>query len=195
METTSTFEGCDEMVRVVNDAVRRPTVEQLTGALKDGLSELIKSGRLALPPELKQPCNGHYARRLLYKSEELGYVVVAMVWGPKQGTPLHDHAGTWCVEGVLEGEIEVTQYDLQEDAGPRLRFERQETLHTERGAAGSLIPPFDYHTIANARGDASAITLHVYGEEMNHCTVFEPVADQGAGDWYEKKSKPLSYDA
>ncbi len=26
-----------------------------------------------------------------------------MTWGPGQGTPLHDHAGIWCVEGVVEG--------------------------------------------------------------------------------------------
>ena len=191
METLCTFEGCDEMVRVVDEAIRQPTTEGLTGALKNGLSELIKSGRLALPPELRTTCGEHYARRLLYKSDELGYVVVAMIWGPKQGTPLHDHAGTWCVEGVLEGEIEVTQYDLQEDDGLRLRFERQEAQHTTVGAAGSLIPPFDYHTIVNARGDSSAITIHVYGEEMKSCTIFEPVA----ADWYEKKTKPLSYDA
>ena len=38
-----------------------------------------------------------------------------MTWGPGQGTPLHDHAGMWCVEGVLEGRIEVARYDLLDE--------------------------------------------------------------------------------
>jgi len=190
----TTFRGCDEMVAIVDAAVRQPTTEQLTAVLKKGLSELIMSGGISLPEEVGKTCGEHYARRLLYKSDEHGYAVVAMIWGPSQGTPLHDHAGTWCVEGVLEGEIEVTQYDLLEDSGPKMRFERQQTQNTGVGSAGSLIPPFEYHTIANHRGDTRAITLHIYGEEMTTCTIFEPLTDTGSADWYQKKSKPLSYD-
>ena len=36
-----------------------------------------------------------------------------MTWGPGQGTPVHDHGGLWCVEGVVEGQIAVTRYDVQ----------------------------------------------------------------------------------
>ena len=38
-----------------------------------------------------------------------------MTWGPGQRTALHDHAGIWCVEGVVEGEMAVTRYELLEE--------------------------------------------------------------------------------
>ena len=38
-----------------------------------------------------------------------------MTWGPGQRTALHDHAGIWCVEGVMEGEMEVIRYELLEE--------------------------------------------------------------------------------
>ena len=44
-----------------------------------------------------------YARRLLHRNDRLGYTAVVMTWAPGQRTPLHDHAGIWCVEGVVEG--------------------------------------------------------------------------------------------
>ena len=46
-----------------------------------------------------------------------GYSVVVMVWDRNQGTPLHDHAGVWCVECVYRGRIRVTSFDLENDAG------------------------------------------------------------------------------
>ena len=38
------------------------------------------------------------------------YTAVVMTWGPGQGTAMHDHGGLWCVEGVVEGAMTVTQY-------------------------------------------------------------------------------------
>ena len=187
---TKPFRGREALIEMLDDAVQRPTVEDITGRLKDGLSALMSDRALDLPETLRSCCSDHYARRLLYRSEEHGYVAIAMIWGPQQGTPLHDHDGTWCVEGVLDGEIEVTQYDLIEEAGERCRFDRRDSLATTIGDAGSLIPPFDYHTIRNLRRRESSITVHVYGREMTECTIFQPLE----GDWYQRQVKPLSYD-
>ena len=35
-----------------------------------------------------------------------------MVWQPGQQTPIHDHGGVWCVEGVYQGHMHITQYDV-----------------------------------------------------------------------------------
>ena len=51
-----------------------------------------------------------------------------MTWGPGQGTPLHDHAGIWCVECVVEGEMEVRQYDLVEENAGSFRFVPQPSI-------------------------------------------------------------------
>ena len=118
----------------------------------------------SLPEEIQVAGSESYARRLLYKSERWGYAVVAMAWGPRQGTPLHDHAGTWCVEGVLKGELEITQFDLVEQKDTRFRFNPQGTVTAGPGSAGSLIPPFEYHTLKNNLPDDTSVTIHVYGQ-------------------------------
>lgn len=190
MGLESGFQGHREMIAMLDSAVRQPTTEEITGRLKDGMCDLIRSGVVRLPDPLRRPNPDHYARRLLYRSDDLGYVVVAMIWGPGQGTALHDHGGTWCVEGVLEGQIAVTQYDLLEQGGQGWQFRKLDTQLTGVGTAGSLIPPHEYHTIANPQTSKPAITMHVYGHEMRECRVFQP-ADEG---WYQPCIKSLSYD-
>jgi len=189
LEATAEFSGREELVSRLDEAVQRASLGEVTTAVRNTLSELIRTGALKLPEAVKRPCSEHYARRLLYRSPDHQYTVIAMVWGPRQGTPLHDHAGVWCVEGVLEGEIDVTQYGLVEEEENRFHFEPLGTVRAGIGTSGSLIPPFEYHTIANARSDASSVTIHVYGQELDHCTIF----DGGAGGWYGRQTKSLYY--
>jgi len=111
-----------------------------------------------------------------------------MTWGPGQGTPLHDHAGIWCVEGVVSGQMDVTQFDLVEESNDAYRFEAKGCVHASVGSAGCLIPPFEYHILANAL-ETPSITLHVYGGEMTTCHVFEPAGN----DRYVRRERPLSY--
>ena len=80
-------------------------------------------------------------------------------------------------------------FDLLERKGELYRFQEQETVRAGFGMAGSLIPPFEYHTIHNALSDVSSVTIHVYGARMEHCTIFEPV---GQG-WYKQHEKQLEY--
>jgi 3-mercaptopropionate dioxygenase len=177
------------LVALLDEAVRRRDPREIVTAVKDALCQLIGDPQMALPGGVCQPCAGHYARRLLYRSEGLGYTVLAMTWGPGQGTPIHDHAGMWCVEGVWSGEIEVQQYEVAESRGERYRFEHCGTLRAGVGSAGCLIPPHDYHLIRNPLDDRSAVSLHIYGGEMCNCHVFNSAGD----GWYIRSSKPLSY--
>ena len=110
--------------------------------------------------------------------------------GPGQGTPLHDHCGLWCVEGVWEGELEITQYELLEHDGERFRFRAAGGMRAGPGSAGSLIPPHEYHTIRNASPDRIAISLHVYKGPMEQCCMFRP-AD---GEWHERTDALLKVD-
>ncbi|NIL99465.1 MAG: hypothetical protein GTN89_00530 [Acidobacteria bacterium] len=43
--------------------------------------------------------------------------------------------------------------------------------------------------LANANSDRKAVTLHVYGGEMDRCNVYEP-ADDG---WWTRHPKSLGY--
>jgi predicted metal-dependent enzyme (double-stranded beta helix superfamily) len=183
--------GCRDLVESIDEAAASGDVDEITRGVQAVLTELATERRVELPEELRQPSGDSYARRLIFQSEDPAYTVLAMVWGPGQGTPVHDHSGMWCVEGVVEGRIDVTQYDLVERQGERCRFDAQETIHAGVGSSGRLIPPFDYHTIANACGEECAITIHVYGGEMVRCMVYEPLAD----GWYLERERTLSYTA
>ena len=184
-----TVHGLDELIGRLDQAVQRASAERVCAEVKDTLEQLLTSGTLELPAALVEPRPDRYARRLLHKSDELGYSVLVMTWGPGQGTPLHDHAGMWCVEGVASGNIDVTQYEQLEQQGDRYRFRRQGTVSAGVGNAGALIPPFEYHTIANVSPTEKAVTVHVYAGEMTSCTIFVPQDD----GWYERQERQLSY--
>ncbi len=163
-----------------------------TNEVKRALEHLVRSGDLDLPDRFRQPVASAYARRLLHRCPQTGCTAIVMCWGPGQETALHDHAGLWCVECVLEGEIEVESFQrVAGDSPDRLRFEPTETVRCGVGEAGSLIPPNEYHVLRNPRPDRIAMTLHIYEDEMQYCTLFR----QMAGGWYTPERHPLGYDA
>ena len=188
--TYPAFTGRDALLAVIEQACSQPNGESLTRSLRDGLCRLIKERTVFLPDCVFEPVEGHYARRELYACPERGTSVVAMTWAPGQGTPIHDHCGLWCVEGVWQGQLEITRYELEEEAEDRCRFSRHETLLAGTGTAGSLLPPHEYHTIRNPSADQIAISLHVYQKAMGQCATFEPEE----GDWYRRGQRRLCLD-
>jgi predicted metal-dependent enzyme (double-stranded beta helix superfamily) len=185
-------DGLAQLILRIDDAVKLGDPDAITQRVKQELQDAIRARTVDLPARFHQVRPDGYARRLLHRDDALGYTAVVMTWGPGQRTPLHDHAGIWCVEGVVEGRMDVTQFDLVEDqetvAGHAYTFEAKGCVHAAVGSAGCLIPPFEYHVLANAL-DKPSITLHVYGGEMTTCHVFEP-AEAGR---YVRRDRALVY--
>ena len=189
-----TIETVDPLIEQLRGAVRLGEVAAIAERIKQTLESYIPAEGLRLPERFLHTKPDGYCRRLLHRDPELGFTAVVMTWGPGQRTALHDHAGIWCVEGVLEGQMEVHRYELLEEPEPGVfRFVERETLTAGAGEAGALIPPLEHHVLANNRPDQASLTLHVYGGDMDHCTVFEPV--EGDGQLYRSLEKSLSYDA
>lgn len=184
------FPGCHELINALDQAVQHSLTSEITGAIRDTLSKFISEREVRLPECVFQTCGDHYARRELYRSEKFGYSVVAMTWGPTQGTPMHDHSGMWCVEGVWQGELKITQYELMEQTGDRFRFESRGSVQAGAGSTGSLIPPHEYHTIYNPSPDNVAVSLHIYRDTMVECSVFQEL---GQG-WFKRNERILSVD-
>lgn len=176
-----------ELVLQLDRAVELGDPQRTTAAVKRTLSDLIRAHRIRLAERYFEPLPDTYARRLLHRDERRGYSAIVMTWGPGQGTSLHDHAGIWCVEGVVAGEMEVVQYEMTDDADGRYRFAPRGRVHALAGASGALIPPFEYHILKNALADRVSVTLHVYGGEMTHCHFFEPCDD----DTFRRVGKDL----
>jgi 3-mercaptopropionate dioxygenase len=186
-----TAHGVETLIEKLREAVRLGEPEAITRRVKDELEGMIANGGLALPERFHHARPDCYARRLLHLDEELGWSALVMTWGPGQHTALHDHAGIWCVEGVVEGRMDVERYELVEEEDGLCRFEERDKVQAGVGSAGALIPPFDFHVLGNALADRPSLTLHVYGGEMDHCSIFEPLGD---GRWRRQQHR-LSYDA
>ena len=184
--TLPCFEG---LKAELDAAVRLREPAAIAQRVKSALQTTLRCDGLPLPPQFFEPRPDTYARRLLHRDPDGLYTAVVMTWGPGQGTPLHDHAGIWCVECVVDGEMEVRQYDLVSEKDGAFRFQPQPCMDAVRGSAGCLIPPYEYHTLANRRPDGSSVTLHIYGGEMTHCHVFQP-QDDGS---YQRVERSLSY--
>ena len=185
------FPGYAEIVARLDAAVREPSPEAITIRLKEDLEEVLGSGQLRLPERFRAPHPDRYARRLLHRDPGGRYTAVVMTWGPGQGTAMHDHGGLWCVEGVVEGAMTVTQYDVVDQPDGMFRASRAGPVRrTGVGSAGHLIPPTDVHVLANALPDSVSVTLHVYGGSLDRCRIFVPRAEGG----YEEQFRALSYD-
>jgi len=188
---TLKFNGKQELIQRIDAAIDDGSAEKITQCVRDVLCAMMDEHKLDLPACVYDCPGDHYARRLIHKDEARGYTIMAMTWGPGQGTPVHDHSGMWCVEAVWNGQIEVTQYELTEVKGDRFRLEPRTTMRAGIGSAGSLIPPHEYHTIRNPGRNEPAVTIHIYSGEMNTCAVFRPIGD----DWYQRERRELQLDA
>ena len=181
--------GLSQVLARVQEAVYDgTTVPQTVRAVQRTLSAcLTQSGWL--PESCRQPAGECYARHLVHRDPDDRFSVVAMVWSPGQKTPVHDHAGVWCVEGIYEGRLAITRYDLVGaiEAGIA-HFRRHDQILEGTGATGALIPPVEYHTIENHGADV-AISVHVYGCDMKRCRAFLPRED----GTYQVCEKQLSY--
>jgi len=104
-----------------------------------------------------------YRQYLLHRDPRARYAVVSFVWGPGQGTPIHDHT-VWGLIGVLRGAEDAQAYrfvarDRLVAAGPSIRL--------ERGAVDAVSPSrLDIHRVRNAHDDRVSISIHVYGGDI-----------------------------
>jgi len=113
-----------------------------------------------LPDAFAEPDENRYRQYLLYCDPLARFSVVSFVWGPGQGTPVHDHT-VWGLVGMLRG----AEYSI-----PYAPVEGAEGL--KPGARRTLAPgqieivsPLqgDIHEVANAQKDRPSISIHVYG--------------------------------
>ncbi len=179
-----------DLVAKLQGAMPASNDTERCNAIKDVLVEHIGTSECPLDSDLLEAVAAQYGRRLLYKDPAGTFTVVLMIWGAGQGTPMHDHAGLWCVDCVCLGNITVESYEPQPartDGSGLLDFEKALTVEAGMGEAGALIPPFEYHTIHNPHMQMAA-TVHVYGGEITECNIFVP---EGSG--YRLEVMPLGY--
>ncbi|MGJ4995364.1 cysteine dioxygenase [Bradyrhizobium sp. HKCCYLS3077] len=144
-----------ETARLVTDTTDEAT---LLAALAPKLKDLIAHDDW-LPDAYAVADGARYRQYLLYADPLDRFSIVSFVWGPGQGTPVHDHR-VWGLVGVLRGEERSVSYARQADGS--LRGGMPERL--QAGQTAAVSPEIgDIHAISNGLADRSSISIHVYG--------------------------------
>lgn len=111
-----------------------------------------------------------YRRIPLNTDKTRNYEALLIVWPPDHATPIHDHDGLWGMEFVLDGALEVESFQLC--LAPSIHLERE---HSTIVGVGDHIAfsQADYaHRCRNLSRRREALSLHVYGGELNRYRSF-----------------------
>jgi predicted metal-dependent enzyme (double-stranded beta helix superfamily) len=117
-----------------------------------------------LPNAIAEPDPDSYRIHLLHLDPARRFSVSAMVWGPGQGTPIHDHT-VWGMVGVLRGRERCEDFSLRfAPEGPLVPGDVHE-LHP--GDIDFVSPSVgDIHRVSNAVADGASVSIHVYGGDI-----------------------------
>lgn len=126
----------------------RDNQRKIVESVEPLVERLVTSDDLSwLKPEYREPPKGKagvasgYGQYCLYRrGTELS--VIAFCWGPKQGTPIHDHL-SWGVLGFIDGAEKETRYKRVDDgANPEHAQLREVGVHyTEKGRTSHIVTP------------------------------------------------------
>jgi predicted metal-dependent enzyme (double-stranded beta helix superfamily) len=140
------------------------------------MERLLEGDRSFLRPAHFLSDPDHYARNAIYISPDQQLSLFALVWLPGQWTPVHDH-GSWGVVGVLQGLLEersLMAVDGHITADHGIRLKRGGVLLLKEKSISSFVPNPDHiHMTGVPRERAMAVTLHLYGRNMNSFHIYD----------------------
>jgi predicted metal-dependent enzyme (double-stranded beta helix superfamily) len=121
-------------------------------ALADGLSDLRRNNR-------------GFERWLVGRRGRPGVSVLVMAWPPGYTTPSHDHAGLWGIELSMYGALEVESWSRPSTAEP-WQLRGRDWLGPGDATWFDADMPY-MHRCRNLSRHETALTLHVYGGDLN----------------------------
>jgi predicted metal-dependent enzyme (double-stranded beta helix superfamily) len=142
-------------------------------ALEGPIAAAVRDPFWLAPPFRRVQGTGTYY--LLWRDRDSDVSLVAMVLGPGDATPIHDHL-TWGVVGVYEGTQRDTRYVLR--AG---RLHEKSSVRRPSGSVTTLLPPDDdIHFVRSETSGGQAISIFFMGSNMG-CRprhVFDPAGSR-----------------
>jgi predicted metal-dependent enzyme (double-stranded beta helix superfamily) len=163
----------DYVVGVEDCLDRRPAMPALIKEVSVLTKGIVQDGSW-LGEEHRRSSPDHYTRHLLHRDRKNRFIVLSVVWLPGQGTPIHDH-GCWGVMGVVDGELEVINYERMDDGTVAGHAEVREAsgIETSTGGVSYVLPPYhEIHRVAN-RSERPTLTVHIYGRDIDEVSVFD----------------------
>ena len=146
-------------------------------AIAPVMHSLLPQAGAFLGPTHRRSDPHHYARNAVQIGDELS--LYALVWLPGQWTPVHDH-GSWGVVGVIEGALHERAWlrTSPDDGRDRdITLVAGGVLVLDRGSVSSFVPNPDHiHVTGVPHGQAAALTLHLYGRNMDSFHIYDVAA-------------------
>jgi predicted metal-dependent enzyme (double-stranded beta helix superfamily) len=164
----------DQCRRVIST---HDTPAQFVEAVAPLMHDMLSQAGMMLDPAHRRSDPTHYARNAVLIGEDLS--LYALVWLPGQWTPVHDH-GSWGVVGVIEGALhEQAWLRTSPDDGrdQSIKLVPGGALILDPGSVTSFVPNPDHiHVTGVPEGKRAALTLHLYGRNMNSFHVYDVAA-------------------
>lgn len=161
MNTPRFFQFLDAMDVIVSRAQPEPA---LLDESEDALKLLIAHDDW-LPSEFARPDAEKYQSYALYIDPHARYSVSSFVWGPGQGTPVHNHT-VWGLVGVLRGAERCEEFPAPDSVASVAMVSGHEHALL-RGEVDRVSPTIgDWHRVSNALSDAPSVSIHVYGTDI-----------------------------
>lgn len=154
-----------EVEAILDATSERHAPQQIAAGLRDLLKNKNLSVDHLLPFSIdKRALNDGFRRHLLYRDSEERFSIQAIVWGPQQASPIHDHLA-WCVAGLYQGEQHETIYELL----PLRKTQCLVPVKRERKRPGDVTHfvgnRSNIHRVENV-GQQFAVSIHVYGVDV-----------------------------
>jgi predicted metal-dependent enzyme (double-stranded beta helix superfamily) len=151
-------------------------IEKIRAELKKGpvdnkgLQVIMAAAKSSINELQEELCHQDWepGRYMLYKDPQYGFVVMMLVWGVGDKTPIHAH-GTWGVEAIIKNNVRVTTYSNC-PVSPKMKTD---DICAAGDIAFVLPPDDDVHVVAQ-EGLLPAISVHIYGHELVNNIVFYP---------------------
>jgi predicted metal-dependent enzyme (double-stranded beta helix superfamily) len=152
---------CDSLDAMFEASVNFPEPSDsafFARCMRIALAEAAAQSSL-LAPAQREGSVENYRRHLLAADPHGRYAIAALVWQPRQTSPVHAHH-TWCGYAVLEGSLNETVFSWNGAqhcaSATRTQTRQRGAVSFVRGGRGGI------HQLGN-NSDAPAISLHIYG--------------------------------
>lgn len=117
-----------------------------------------------------------YRRIALDDGRPRGYEALVIAWPPRHVTPIHDHDGLWGLEFILDGALQVDAFHVSED--PAISLESTDSTVVGVGDHVLFTQAGYAHQCRNLSRHSVALSLHVYGGELNSYRSFHHEMDR-----------------
>ncbi len=113
-----------------------------------------------------------YSRTRLVIAPE--YEIVAMNWAPQSISPVHDHGASRCWVLMLDGTLDVQNFECDPAAPERFATIREaEHLQLRVGDIDHRLGPAELHRVGNPSRSQSAFSLQLYARPLATYSVFD----------------------